>query len=260
MPNAAIRHPPMTETIENAKAAASNLFLGQNGEFWDFWLVASVVLAAIAAIAIGITTTGSIVSHKREASASEEALERYKLSAGAVADKLRNDTARLTADNLALQTVLLPRTVGSVGFNGPPKAAEWFAGLERWAGKKLLIQVVPGDLEAQNLANEIAIVVSKFGWRPEFISEARSGSSLNFSEGLSVMSPSSYKSWDPKNEVQKEFGVLRDAAISLAKALTNAGLGVGDYPVSGVNGAMIVVDFPPDSEGEAHNPYRNFSP
>jgi hypothetical protein len=71
--------PPMTETIDSANAAASTLFLGQNGEFWDFWLIVSVVFAAIAAIAIGVTTTGSIVFHKREAAASEVALERYKL-------------------------------------------------------------------------------------------------------------------------------------------------------------------------------------
>jgi hypothetical protein len=43
-------------------------------------------------------------------------------------------------------------------------------------------------------------------------------------------------------------------------ALTNAGLGVGAYPVGGTRGLIMVVDFPSDSEGEAHNPFRNFSP
>lgn len=70
---------PMTETISNANAAASTLFLGHNGEWWDFWLIISVIIAALAATAIGVATVGSIVSHKREAKSAEEALDRYKL-------------------------------------------------------------------------------------------------------------------------------------------------------------------------------------
>jgi hypothetical protein len=139
----------MPETINNANAAASTLFLGHNGEWWDFWLIASVAFAALAAIAIGITTTGSIVSHKRETLAAEQELERYKTAASekiAVsvaigetakgeaakanesAAKLNNETEHLKADNLALQTVMLPRHVGLFGFNQEPPAKKWFAG------------------------------------------------------------------------------------------------------------------------------------
>lgn len=173
---------------------------------------------------------------------------------------VNRETVRLTADNLALQTVLLPRSVGSIGVNQRPPAETWFAGFERWAGIKVLIQVIPGDAEAQNLANEIAIVLSKFGWHPEFVDEKRSGVSLNLREGLEVFSPSSYKAWDPKNEAQESFRRLGDAARSLATALTNARLGVGPYPVSGVQGLNMIVDFPPDSAAVASNPFRNFSP
>ncbi|WP_426407115.1 hypothetical protein [Bradyrhizobium ganzhouense] len=174
--------------------------------------------------------------------------------------EVNREAARLQADNLALQTVLLPRHVGLIGIDEQPKAQTWFAGFERWAGTKVLIQVAPGDSEAQNLANEIAIVLGKFGWAPAFIDEKRSGVSLNLSEGLSVISPSSYKAWDPKDEAQQTFAALGTAATALARALTNAGLGVGSYPVSGVRGLSMVVDFPPESEGEAHNPFRNFFP
>ncbi|MCK1654219.1 hypothetical protein IVA88_22660 [Bradyrhizobium sp. 149] len=69
----------MTETISNANAAASTLFLGQNGEWWDLWLIVSVVAAAIAATAVGVTTAGSLISHKREAAQAEETLDHYKL-------------------------------------------------------------------------------------------------------------------------------------------------------------------------------------
>jgi hypothetical protein len=156
--------------------------------------------------------------------------------------------------------VLLPRHAGLIGIDEEPRAKVWFAGFERWAGTKVLLQVVPGDPEAQNIANEIAQILMRFGWRPEFITEQRSGVSLNLSEGISVYSPGSYKSWDPKDESQQVFQKLGEAAISLARALTSAGLGVGPYPVSGVYGLNIIVDFPPDSEGEQHNPFRNFSP
>src|ERR1700676_4606348 len=73
---------------------------------------------------------------------------------------VNKETARLTADNLALQTVMLPRNVGAIGIDQRPPAETWFAGFERWAGVKILIQVTPGDPEALNLANEIAIVLA----------------------------------------------------------------------------------------------------
>ena len=43
----------MTETIDSAGTAASTVFLGHNGEWWDFWLIGSVAFAALAATAIG---------------------------------------------------------------------------------------------------------------------------------------------------------------------------------------------------------------
>jgi hypothetical protein len=112
----------MTETIESANAAASTLFLGHNGEWWDFWLIMSVALAAISAIAIGMTTTGSIVSHKREAAAAEQELERYKVSASekiadsvAIGEAAKADAARADARaaeaRLELEKFKAPRTL-----------------------------------------------------------------------------------------------------------------------------------------------------
>ena len=62
---------------------------------------------------------------------------------------------------------MLPRHVGLFGFDQRPMAETWFAGFERWAGTKILIQVIPGDPEAQNLASEIAMVLLKFGRHPK---------------------------------------------------------------------------------------------
>jgi len=68
-----------TETASSANAATSNLFLGQTGEAWDFWLIIAVIFAALSAGAIGVTTTGSIIAHKREARAAK--FERDKVQA-----------------------------------------------------------------------------------------------------------------------------------------------------------------------------------
>src|SRR5436190_2055452 len=43
---------------------------------------------------------------------------------------LNNETARLQADNISLQTVLLPRHVGLIGIDQEPPAKKWFAGFE----------------------------------------------------------------------------------------------------------------------------------
>jgi hypothetical protein len=72
----------MPETINTANAAASTLFLGRNGEWWDFSLIVAGILVTLAALAAVIATAGSIVAHKREAVTSEAELVRYKLETG----------------------------------------------------------------------------------------------------------------------------------------------------------------------------------
>ncbi len=258
------------------------MWWGLSLQFWQgvfFW--ATVTAATAGAVSISAAFVSAIVGNRitdfvqgeadkkiAEASArGEEArTDAAKANQGAAlanerAAGLERDAAnarleqeKLKADNLALQTVLLPRHVGAIGIDEPPKAQQWFASFDAFAGTKILIQVVPGDPEAQNLANEIAFVLSRFGWHPEMIGEQRSGISLNLQEGLHVFSPGSYKAWDPNNVEQQRFSVLGDAARSLAVALTKAGLGIGSYPVSGTHGLIFVVDFPEGSDGAKSQP------
>ncbi len=102
-------------------------------------------LALIGSLIAGVLSTFVIVqmgnikeSHwDRERDQSKERIAR-----------LNNETEHLKADNLALQTVLLPRHVGLIGLDGPPKALEWFSGFEALAGTEISIQVAP-DAEAQ---------------------------------------------------------------------------------------------------------------
>jgi hypothetical protein len=83
-------------------------FLGHNGEWWDFWLIVSVIVAALAATAIGVTTAGSIISHKREANAAEYALDRYKLETG---KQIAEANARQKQAELELRKRSNPRTI-----------------------------------------------------------------------------------------------------------------------------------------------------
>jgi hypothetical protein len=143
----------MTETIDSANAAASTLFLGQNGEFWDFWLIISLVAVALAAIAAGVTTTGSIVSHKREAVASEEALERYKLG---TSKEISESNARTSEAQLELQRLKSWRMVDGAKFKAaladiaPPKNIE--------------ILYVPECSDCFMLASTAAAILNDMKW------------------------------------------------------------------------------------------------
>lgn len=68
--------------MNNTSADASTLFLGHNGEFWDFCLILSVIAAAFVAAAIGATTAGSVISHKREAAHAKTDFDKYKVDVG----------------------------------------------------------------------------------------------------------------------------------------------------------------------------------
>jgi uncharacterized small protein (DUF1192 family) len=145
--------------------------------------------------------------------------------------KLNNETERLKADNLLLQKVMMPRHVGLIGIDEQPKAKQHFSGIESFAGTEVLIQFAP-DLEAQNLANEIAIVLQRFGWKPQFIDERRSHvPPAAISEGINVLAPSPLKMWKPDEPEDPAVAWIK-AGDALAGALTKAGLGVGKYPVS----------------------------
>jgi hypothetical protein len=211
-------------------ARDQSMLWGYSIETWDRVGVWTMIGgAAIGIVALFISFVSAYVLYRVADVAQAQLVSESKTSAERIA-LLNNETERLRADNLALQTVLLPRHVGLIGFDGPPKAQEWFASFQVFAGTDALIQVAP-DAEAQNLANEIAIVLSKFGWNPQFIDERRSHVSLTLVEGVSVMSPDATRPWR-ENDPEEPFTRLANAGQALARALTAAGLGVGSFPVS----------------------------
>jgi hypothetical protein len=133
----------------------------------------------------------------------------------------------LQADNLALQTVMLPRHVGSIGINEPPKAREWFAGMEAFADTEFIV-VPADDAEARNLADEIVVVLRLFGCTKAHIDSNRTTG--RFPDGVSVSYPTG-RAWTQDQPNQPWFEWAK-AAEMLANSLTKAGLAVGDRPVS----------------------------
>ena len=154
----------MTETHS---ASAQSLLWGYGVQFWDRVAIWALVVGAILGVAALLITAASAYILYRVADKAEMELAKKSKSSAEQIAELNNETEKLKGDNLALQTVMLPRHVGLIQYDQEPPAKKWFAEFDQWAGIKILIQVIPGDPEAQNLANEIAIVLSKFGWHPE---------------------------------------------------------------------------------------------
>jgi hypothetical protein len=153
----------MPETINSANAAASTLFLGQTGEWWDFWLIVSVVIAALAAIAIGITTTGSIVSHKRETAVAEDILERYKLE---TEGKISDSTARAAEANaraleaqVSLEKFKAPRSISVEQRNSIAEE------MKRFAGQQYFGMVASDVADAWDIWREISLSLELAGWK-----------------------------------------------------------------------------------------------
>jgi len=113
MPKTSTVTPRMTETIDSTKAAASTLFLGHNGEWWDFSLIVAGILVTLAALAAVVATAGSIVAHKREAAAADLALEKFKLE---TEGKISESNARAKEAELAMLRLRAPRFLDPKAF------------------------------------------------------------------------------------------------------------------------------------------------
>jgi hypothetical protein len=199
-----------------------SMLWGYPVEVWDLWGVRLLFWGALFGVGGLVVSAFSAYVLYRVAEVSQQALiVESKAGAERIAE-LNNDTARLTGDNLALQTVLLPRHIGLVGLNGPPPAMEWFAGLETFTGTQVEIQSVL-DPEAENLAKEIAIILTMKGLHPFSVNESRTRMApTQISNGINIWYPTG-KPWTAAEPNQPWFAWNR-LAEALATALTRAGL------------------------------------
>jgi hypothetical protein len=206
--------------------------LGLSLHGWENSMVVFLIVAGGFALLAGAATWAVVRLQRIEIAESNEALERYKIDAGSAlestkvevaranesSERIKNETARLQSENLALQTVLLPRHVGLYGGpDGPAKADTWFAPMAEFDTVSFAIQPV-NDAEARSLAEEIMIGLAFVGIRASIDEGMVTVNPTNAGEGVSV----SFPTGNP---------LLERAGNSLADALTKAGLGVGDMPV-----------------------------
>ena len=159
----------MSDTIDSANTAASTLFLGHNGAWWDFWLIVSLVVAALAAIAVGVTTAGSILSHKRAAESSGKALELLKLGTERIVSDSNARAAEAAAkaeserlERVKLEALLSPRRLSS-------QQRDVVASTLEKVPAPATIVVVSRllDTEGNDFADDIATALANAGWHAE---------------------------------------------------------------------------------------------
>ena len=226
----------MAEIESTTVAKRVSRVLGFDLHSWEQLMLLSLGAAALAAVAVVVTTAAVVVGTRDENARTRLEFETYQIEAGKQAAKsdehiaeLNNQTERLKGENLALQTVLLPRHIRVIGVDKKAIAFEWFTGLNRFSGMRILIQRIP-DAEAEKLSDEIAIVLSEFGWEPEFATEEQTQiPSSRINEGVRV----GYPLGEQGTVMQPDQPWFRwkAAAEALADALTKAGLGGGARPV-----------------------------
>jgi hypothetical protein len=211
---------------EEKTVSEQSLLWGHAIALWDQVGIWSLAIGAVLGVAaLLLTAASAYILYRVADKAQADLVIETKKSAERIA-MLNKEAAKLQADNLALQTVLLPRSVGSIGINEPPKAVSWFNGMHEFAGTPVAIQSID-DAEARNLANEIAVVLTRFGLTATVETD-------RISPGYTIPDGVSYpigKSWTADEPNQPWFRWAK-AANLLADGLTKAGLAVGERPVS----------------------------
>ena len=141
-----------SSAINNSTSAApSTLFLGQNGEFWDSWLIVALIFTTVAAAAVLMTTIGSIQSHKREAFFATNELDRFKIQA--------------QLQILTLHKRVEPRRIDR---------ASLLASLKDRPKEDIELMFVKDDADATHVADAIKSASTRAGWNIELIPIARS--------------------------------------------------------------------------------------
>jgi len=155
---------PADEIATNARTTKKAMrMLGLELHNWESVMLWSLGGAAIAAFAVVVATTVVVLLQREQLAESRNEFERYKIESGEkISDanahsdeakaqslisaeriaELNNETEKLKGDNLALQRAMASRHVGIVGVNDPPKAHEWFAGIEALPNKRAYLVVL----------------------------------------------------------------------------------------------------------------------
>jgi hypothetical protein len=170
-----------------------------------------LTIVADSLIAIGVWGELWFAKRAREADDSRVA------EANALAAKAQLETERLRAENLKMQAGLRPRRITMP--SGEPRAEE-FENAAKYAGTLALIQCVPGDFEAETLAQDISLVLSDCGWKPTILNEPDwLVSPRMITEGVRVVtieeSPFSDGTRKPNPPALSDAGRAADALVAM---------------------------------------------
>lgn len=186
-PNIAESSSTVTETPETTNGTPnhqSTAFLGVSGSDWDRFLIWSVIGAALAAAAVGVTTIGSISAHKREAEASEHEFAKYKVAtdgriaaANAAGDTAKADAAKANEraaeaharaafleKEAAIARLEQERLKKELGWREiTPAMVTQLQQLLRGKQMQVVLHWGAGDAEASNFANQLAQALHSAG-------------------------------------------------------------------------------------------------
>jgi hypothetical protein len=223
--------------------------LGLSLHSWEDVMLVSLGAAALAAVFVIVSTWVVVQLQRKESKEAAEKIATLNKHANDSAERiasLNNETARLQADNLALQTVMLPRRIPPhpQGPGVPEDMRQEFSGLRPFAGTLLVIQALD-DREAKALANRLYLIITAFGWKVEFGDSKRTFvQDFLIPDGVRVLYPLEKYSNQPLTGDRLRWA---QAAEALADALTKSSLAVGNrrVPHGGfVDQHMIAVAIP----------------
>ncbi len=143
--------------------------LGFELSWWNGAMLASLGLAALAAIAVLVTTRAVIYLQDRDADANAKSFERYKIEAGERTKALEKDVvlsrvaiaeanARAAEAQLALEKFRLPRTLTHSQHD------ELTSKLTPFKGSKVKVWILTGSPDISSLAGNLINVFSNSGW------------------------------------------------------------------------------------------------
>jgi hypothetical protein len=145
------------QTMNAESPATSTLFLGHNVDWWNFWMVVSLSIAALAAAGVVLFTIGSLIVQKRDVIASSLALDRYKTGADE-----RIAAANAIAAQANLETERLKKQLGWRDVT-PEQSAALVVSL-RDTPTHFVVHWGMGDGEASHFARRLAEMLQQAGW------------------------------------------------------------------------------------------------
>ena len=200
---------------------------------------------------LALVTQVAAIANAGAGKANERASKNERAAA-----KLSLEATQEQADNLVMQKVLAVRQLGPPGTG---QQYNWFAETRDFPAMDVYIQSASVK-EAKNFASMIALELEEDDkWNVHWVDEKESHVSLEMMEGIdlwAIMSRNPRPPWKNDTEWVETSERLEKACWSLARAITSAGLGIGDRPLGC---KLLSPRFPGDLRREGVTPLAGWA-